>query len=64
MCRQPFGHDVAELKGHGNVKKANRHLFVHEMDVDLDVFCLAMMDGVGLHVDSTHVITVDYCGGA
>jgi len=37
------------------------HFFVDEVDVDLDVLCATIMDGVGSHIKRTDIIAVDNC---
>jgi len=35
--------------------------FMDEVDVDLDVLCATIMDGVGSHINRTDIIAVDNC---
>ena len=37
-------------------------LLTNEVDVNLDVLRATMMDWVGGHIDSTHIVAVDYRG--
>ena len=37
-------------------------LLTDEVDVNLDVLRATMMDWVGGHIDSTHIVAVDYRG--
>ena len=42
-----------------NSKLAQSDLLADEVDVDLDVFHAAVVDGVGSHVDGAHIVAVD-----
>jgi hypothetical protein len=46
-----------------NPNLTKSHLFADEVNVDLDVLCSLVVDGVGRHVDGTDVITEDNSGG-
>jgi hypothetical protein len=40
-----------------NPNLTERHLFVHKMDVNLDMLRTTMLNRVGGHVDNTDIIT-------
>jgi hypothetical protein len=42
---------------HAYLSKSN--LLTNEVNVDLDVFGAAIVNGIGCHVDSTHVVAID-----
>ena len=44
-----------------NSELAQSDLLTDEVDVDLDVFRAAVVDGVGSHVDSAHIVAIDIC---
>jgi hypothetical protein len=44
---------------HPNLSQSN--FLADKVDVDLDMLRATMMDGVGGHVDSTDIVTVDDC---
>ena len=43
-----------------NTNFAESHLLANEVDVDLNVLGPAVVDRVGSHVDSAHIIAVDH----
>jgi hypothetical protein len=46
-----------------NTNFTKRDLLANEVNVDLDVLGLAVMSGVGCHVNNTDVVTEDNRGG-
>jgi hypothetical protein len=49
-----------------NMKKTNfakRNLLTNKMNVNLYVLGSSMLNWIGGHVDSRHIVTVDKCGG-
>lgn len=46
-----------------NPNLTKSHLFADEMNVDLDVFCSLVVDGIGRHVDGADVVAEDNSGG-
>lgn len=62
LYRQAFRHDVRELMRRWDMKHAylsKGNLLTDEVNIDLDVFGAAVVNGIGCHVDSTHVVAVD-----
>jgi hypothetical protein len=62
LYRQAFGHDVRELMRRWDMKHVHlskSNLLTDEVNVDLDVLGVAVMNGIGCHVDNTHVVAVD-----
>jgi hypothetical protein len=60
--RKPLGEDVGELRGGRNVKDtniSNGDMLADEVEVNLDMLCALMLNGVGGKVDSANVIAVD-----
>jgi hypothetical protein len=62
QSRQTLREDVHEPRGRRHVQDANitdGNAFPDEMEVDLDMLCTLVLNGVGGEVDGTDVITVD-----
>jgi hypothetical protein len=60
--RQTLHEDVRKLGCHRHVQDVNItdvHVFPHKVEVDLDMFCVLVLNGVGGKVDGTDVVTVD-----
>jgi hypothetical protein len=43
-----------------NSNFAESHLFLNEVDVDLDVLRATVLNWIGRHVYATHIVAVDY----
>lgn len=55
-------HNISALMIGGYMQDANlsqRHLFMDEMDIDLDVLGATVLDRVGRHADNADVVAVD-----
>jgi hypothetical protein len=47
-----------------NTNFAKRNLLTNKMDVNLYVLGSSMLNWIGGHVDSRHIVIIDKCGGA
>jgi hypothetical protein len=59
---QTLREDIRELRGRRHVQDANitnGHLFLHEVEVDLDMLGALVLNEVGGEVDSADVVAVD-----
>jgi hypothetical protein len=62
LYSKAFGHDVRELMRRWDMKHAHlskSNLLTDEVNVDLDVLSAVVVNGIGYHVDNSHVVTVD-----
>jgi hypothetical protein len=60
--RQTLREDVHELRCRRHVQGTDitdGHMFPHKVEVDLDIFCALVLNGVGGEVDGGDIIAVD-----